>query len=109
MASSSNSVLSQDKEQGRTLSNRELLETRQNSRVVRVEGDHPFNRTGAPFQAFCTNSELNCNLKKGAIAVTLYNRVWHHVKIGKTGPVLAEPLISIHTYDEEEEPLQTAL
>jgi len=31
------------------------------------------------------------------------------VKIAKKGPVLAEPLISIHTYDEEEEPLQTAL
>jgi len=31
------------------------------------------------------------------------------MKIAKTGPVLAKPLISIHTYNEEEEPLQTAL
>jgi len=35
--------------------------------------------------------------------------VWHHIKITKEGPVLAKPLISIHTYDKEEEPLQTAL
>jgi len=35
--------------------------------------------------------------------------VWHHVKINKKGPVLAGPLISVHTYNEEEEPLQAAL
>ena len=35
--------------------------------------------------------------------------MWHHVKIAKTGPVLAEPLPSVHIYNEEEEPLQTAL
>ena len=35
--------------------------------------------------------------------------MWHHVKITKEGPILAEPLISIHIYNEEEEPLQTAL
>ena len=46
---------------------------------------------------------------EGAIAVTLHNRVWHHVKINKKGPVLAGPLISVHTYDKEEEPLQVAL
>ena len=109
MASSSNSILPQDKEQGQTLSSRELLETRRNSRVVRVEGDHPFNRTGIPFQAFCSSSELNCNPKKGAIAVTIYNGVWHHVKIAKTGPALAEPLPSVHIYNKEEELLQTAL
>jgi len=31
------------------------------------------------------------------------------MKIAKKGPILAEPLTSVHTYDEEEEPLQTAL
>jgi len=31
------------------------------------------------------------------------------MKIAKTGPVLAEPLPSIHTYNKEEEPLQKAL
>jgi len=35
--------------------------------------------------------------------------VWHHIKIAKKGPILAEPLISVHTYNKEEEPLQTAL
>jgi hypothetical protein len=109
MARSSNSILPQDEEKGWTLSSRELLETWWNLRVVRVEGDHPFNRTGVPFQAFCSSSKLNCNPKKGAIAVTLHNRLWHHVKIAKTGPVLAEPLPSVHIYNKEEELLQTAL
>ena len=31
------------------------------------------------------------------------------MKIAKAGPTLAEPLPSIHIYDKEEEPLQTAL
>jgi len=35
--------------------------------------------------------------------------VWHHIKIAKTGPVLAEPLPSIHIYNKEEESLQAAL
>jgi len=86
-----------------------LLVTKQNSRVVRIEPDHPFNRIGIPFQAYCISNELNCNPKNGAIAVTLQNGVWHHIKIIKEGPILAKPLTSIHTYDKEEEPLQAAL
>jgi len=82
-SSSNNSILSQDKEKGWTLSSRELLETQQNLWVTRVE-DHPFNRTGVPFQAFYPTSELDCNPKKGAVAVTLYNGIWHQVKIAKT-------------------------
>ena len=109
MASSSNRTSLQDKEQGWALSSSKLLETQQNSRVVRIKLDHPFNRIGTPFQAYCISDELNCNPKNGAIAVTLQNRVWHHVKITREGPVLAELLISIHTYNKEEEPLQAAL
>ena len=76
----------------------ELLATRPNSRITRVEVYNRLNKIGKPFQVFCNKDDLNPN--KG-IPVTLHNGVWHKLTRGSRKETLAlgEPALSIHNFD----------
>jgi hypothetical protein len=60
------------------------------------------NCTGKAFQTYCPNSKENT---KGAIPVVLRYNVWHRLSSKDKDPILGEPIIEVHDYDEEEETL----
>src|SRR5712671_5041750 len=92
MASSSAEPLDRD------LTNEELIQTRPNRRVLRIETYNSNNKKGKPFQVLCKDELLNY---KGAVPVTIYNGVWWTLKKGssKIEFALAEPVPSLHNFD----------
>jgi hypothetical protein len=81
------------------LSDKDILETRPNSRVITIEKNHRLNCTGKLFQIYCPNGEGNT---KGAIPVLLQYNVWHRLSSKDKDPILGEPITKVHDYDEEE-------
>src|SRR3979490_844054 len=92
MASSSTEPLDRD------LTNEELIQTRPNRRVIRVETYNSYNKKGKPFQVLFKDETLS---HKGATPVTIYEGVWWYLKKGssKTEFALSEPVPSLHDFD----------
>src|SRR3979490_2730716 len=92
MASSSTEPLD------RNLTNKELIRTRPNRRVVRIETYNSFNKKGKPFQVLCKDETLS---HKGATPVTIHEGVWWYLKKGssKTEFALSKPVPSLHDFD----------
>jgi hypothetical protein len=84
------------------LSDKDILETRPNSRVIIIEKNHQSNHTGKTFQTYCPNGKENT---KGAIPVVLRYNIWHRLSSKDKDPILGEPITEVHNYDEEEETL----
>jgi hypothetical protein len=84
------------------LSDKDLLETRLNSRVITIEKNHQSNCTGKPFQIYCPNGKENT---KGAIPVLLQYNIWHRLSSKDKDPILGEPITEVHNYDEDKEVL----
>ena len=84
----------------------ELLVTRSNSRITRVEIYNTLNKIEKLFQVFCKKDDLNPS--KG-IPVTLHNGVWHKLTRGshKETLTLGEPVSSVHDFDITIEPTDT--
>jgi hypothetical protein len=82
----------------RDLTNEELIQTRPNRRVVRIETYNSYNKKGKPFQVLCKDESLN---HKGATPVTIYKGVWWYLKKGsnKTEFALSKPVPSLHDFD----------
>jgi hypothetical protein len=81
------------------LSDKDILETRPNSRVIIIEKNHRSNHTGKMFQTYCPNSKKST---KGAILVVLQYNVWHRLSSKDKDPILGEPITEVHDYDEDE-------
>ena len=99
----SSSSIAQTPEQGANyqdydLTNQELIETRPNSRVLRLETYNVQNKKGKPFQVFCNNNEYKL---KGSKPVTLYKGVWHLLAQGSTKDdfSLHEACPAVHNFD----------
>jgi hypothetical protein len=84
------------------LSDKDILETRLNFRVIIIKKNHRLNRTGKTFQTYCLNGKENT---KGAIPVVLQYNVWHRLSSKDKDPILGEPITEVHDYDKEEETL----
>src|SRR5712671_1534543 len=72
----------------RDLTNKELIQTRPNRRVVRIETYNSYNKKGKPFQVLCKDETLN---HKGATPVTIYEGVWWYLKKGSSKQNLRYP------------------
>jgi hypothetical protein len=84
------------------LSDKDILETRLNSRVITIEKNHQSKCIGKTFQTYCPNGKGNT---KGAIPVLLRYNIWHRLSSKDKDPILEEPITEVHDYDEEEETL----
>jgi hypothetical protein len=81
------------------LSDKDILETRPNFRVITIEKNHQSNCTGKAFQIYCLNGKEKT---KGAIPVVLQYNIWHRLSSKDKDPILGEPITEVHNYDEEE-------
>jgi hypothetical protein len=81
------------------LSDKDILETKPNSRVILIDKNHRSNRTGKTFQTYCPNSKENT---KGAIPVLLRYGIWHRFSSKDKDPILGEPIPEVHDFDEDE-------
>jgi hypothetical protein len=77
-----------------------ILNSKPNSRIVRIDKDDDRNRKGVTFLAFCNNDQRILN--KGCIIVCLYNSAWHRVHHDSKGKAyLGIPQPNVHFYDED--------
>jgi len=89
------------------ISDEALLITKPNSRIDKVGGSHPKNKTGRPFLVFCDSDEWLINHK--ATPVFLYHGIWHSVRLKDGQAIVGIPLPSVHQYDEDETASEEAL
>jgi hypothetical protein len=80
------------------LSDKDILETKPNFRVILIDKNHRSNRTGKTFQTYCPNGKENT---KGAIPVLLRYSVWHRLSSKDKDPILGEPIPEVHNYNED--------
>jgi hypothetical protein len=50
------------------------------------------------FQTYCPNGKEST---KGAILVVLWYSVWHRLSSKDKDPILGEPILEVHDYDED--------
>jgi hypothetical protein len=80
------------------LSDKDILETRPNSRVILIDKNHRLNQTGKTFQTYCPNGKENT---KGAIPVVLQYSVWHRLFNKDKDLILGEPIPEVHDYNKD--------
>src|SRR6266576_254957 len=78
------------------LSAEELLISKPNSRILKVEAYVSGNKLGKPFLTFAVTDELKLNK---SIPVVLRNGVWHNLIIKDKKGYAHQPYPSVHDYD----------
>ncbi len=78
------------------LSAEELLISKPNSRILKVEAYVSGNKLGRPFLTFAVTDELKLNK---SIPVVLRNGVWHNLIIKDKRGYAYQPYPSVHDYD----------
>src|SRR6266576_5037559 len=78
------------------LSAEELLISKPNSRILKVEAYISGNKLGRPFLTFAVTDELKLDK---SIPVILRNRVWHNLIIKDKRGYTHQPYPSVHDYD----------
>ena len=82
------------------LSAEELLISKPNSRILKVEAHVAGNRLGKPFLTFAVTDELKLDK---SIPVVLINGIWHNLIIKDRKGYTHQPYPSVHNYDLPEE------
>src|SRR6266700_2269865 len=78
------------------LSAEELLISKPNSRILKVEAYVSGNKLGKPFLTFAITDELKLDK---SILVVLRNRVWHNLIIKDKRGYVHQPYPSMHDYN----------
>ena len=78
------------------LSTEELLISKPNLRILKVEAYISGNKLGRPFLTFAITDELKLDK---SILVVLRNRVWHNLIIKDKRGYAHQPYLSVHDYD----------
>ncbi len=78
------------------LSSEELLISKPNSRILKVEAYVSGNKLGKPFLTFAVTDELKLDK---SIPVVLKNGIWHNLIIKDKRGYAHQPYPSVHNYD----------
>ena len=78
------------------LSTEELLISKPNSRILKVEAYVSGNKLGKPFLTFAVTNKLKLDK---SIPVVLINDIWHNLIIKDKKAYAHQPYPSVHDYD----------
>ena len=79
------------------LSDNDLLITRPNYRVIRLEKYSAVNKRGKPYQVYCLDDKLSI---PGSKPICLYQNKWHGLLVSQKGTSAVGPEVpEVHKYD----------